>query len=284
MSRAAASAQVIHVRFENYFRVHARLATWIGAVLAVGVIAAGAHAAGSPTSPTVSTSAPRVAPKTTRPAGTVRAALVVAPPPSSVAVAVASTTSTVPGAAAPEPAATDIVTAQPISFVASDSAVATAAPLRTVALYGDSLTVMAWEHYESITADEVQTDGHAFGGTNLADWHDAILSNPHDRLVLALGTNDAGRDGAAPWADLFNKLPASTCIVWPKPYEGSSPIKLFNTQMAAIVAAHPNVHVIDWNAQVQAHPEWVQYDHTHYLPEGSDHYAEMLREAALTCP
>ena len=259
--------------------MHARLATWIGAVLAVGVIAAGAHAAGSSTSPAVATTAPRVAPKPAR-AGTVRAAALVAP--SSVAPSSPSTTIAAPSPSVPVAAV--IVDAQPISFVTSDTPAATATPTRSVALYGDSLTVMAWDHYLWITANDIATDGHRWDGTVLNDWRDSILSNPNDRLVLALGTNDAARDGAAPWADLFNKLPASKCIVWPKPYEGGSKIKLFNTQMMAIVAAHPNVHVIDWNSQVQAHPEWVQYDHTHYVPEGSDHYAEMLREAALTCP
>ena len=169
-------------------------------------------------------------------------------------------------------------------MVSAGAAAPTAAPTRSVALYGDSLTVMAWDHYLWITANDVVTDGHRYNGTQLRDWRDSILANPNDRLVLALGTNDAIGDGAAPWADLFNKLPASKCIVWPKPYEGGSKVKLFNTQMAAIVAAHPNVHMIDWNAQVQAHPEWVQYDHTHYLPDGSNQYAEMLRQAALSCP
>ena len=269
--------------------MRARLATWIGAVLAAGVIFAGAHAAGSSASSPVRTSAPRVASAPGR-AGVVRAPAVAAPSAASPTAVLPSATSTSRAASLPAPAATGTIDAQPISYVTSDAPEATAspeaaaAPPRSIALYGDSLTVMAWDHYLWITANDVSTDGHRYDGTQLSDWRDSILSNPNDRLVLALGTNDAMGDGAAPWADLLNKLPASKCIVWPKPYEGGSKVKLFNTQMAAIVAAHPNVHVIDWNAQVQAHPEWVQYDHTHYLPDGSNQYAEMLKQAALTCP
>ena len=261
-----------------------RLATWIGAVLTVGVVMAGVHVVGSSrTAAGVRTSAPRVQPQPPR-SGTVRApALAASPAPTSTLPAEGPTPTTAVAPASESPS-TDIVTAQPISFVTSDEPAAAATPTRAVALYGDSLTVMAWDHYQWITADDIATDGHMWNGTELGDWRDSILSNPNDRLVLALGTNDALRDGAAPWADLFNKLPASKCIVWPKPYEGGSKVKLFNTQMMAIVAAHPNVHVIDWNAQVQAHPEWVQYDHTHYFPDGSNQYAEMLRQAALTCP
>jgi len=272
--------------------MRARLATWIAAVLVVGVLVAGAHAARSSAASPVRTSAPRAASAPSR-AGTVRAPAVAAPSARSGAsstAALPSTTSRSPAASTAAPAATGVVDAQPISFVTSDAPAATAspdaaaAPTRSIALYGDSLTVMAWDHYLWITANDVSTDGHRYDGTQLSDCRDSILSNPNDRLVLALGTNDAMGDGAAPWADLLNKLPASKCIVWPKPYEGGSKVKLFNTQMAAIVAAHPNVHVIDWNARVQAHPEWVQYDHTHYLPDGSNQYAEMLRQAALTCP
>jgi hypothetical protein len=264
--------------------VHRRLGSWIGAVLAIGLVVAGVHVAGpSDASAGVTTSAPPVVRATPR-AGTVRAPALAATTSTLAIVPVTSTVIAQPATDASAPA--DIVIAQPISFVTTDSPSPAAAPAPThsVALYGDSLTVMAWDHYLWITANDIATDGHRYNGTQLSDWRDSILANPNDHLVLALGTNDALGDGAAPWADLFNKLPASKCIVWPKPYEGGSKVKLFNAQMTAIVAAHPNVHVIDWNAQVQAHPEWVQYDQTHYLPDGSNKYAEMLRQAALTCP
>ena len=153
-----------------------------------------------------------------------------------------------------------------------------------VALYGDSLTTMAWPDYQRITVGRVITDGHFSPGTELAYWRAAILHDPADRLVIALGTNDSLHDGAAPWATLLDQLPASKCIVWPKPYEGSDLVRTFNTDMATIVAAHPNVHVIDWNAMVEPHPDWVIFDHTHYLPAGSRAYATTLEQAALTCP
>ena len=152
-----------------------------------------------------------------------------------------------------------------------------------VGVYGDSLTVLAWEHYMQITAGEVDSYEHARAATTLPDWSAAILTDPLDRLVLALGTNDATSTGAKPWADLLNALPATKCIVWPKPYEGSNAVKLFNAQMAAIVAAHSNVHVVDWNATAQQHPEWILPDHIHYTQDGFDHYAEMLRTSALLC-
>ena len=152
-----------------------------------------------------------------------------------------------------------------------------------VALYGDSLSTLAWNDYRWITTDRVTTHWHAYPGSQLANWRDLILRDVANRLVLALGTNDSLHDSAAPWADLLDQLPASRCIVWPKPYEGSDLVRAFNIQMTDILASHPNVHVMDWDARVKAHPEWVLVDHTHYLPAGSIAYAEMLEQAAFTC-
>ena len=160
----------------------------------------------------------------------------------------------------------------------------TTEPLVEVALYGDSLSLVAWERYQEMTAGERNTSGHMFGGAALPDWSATIQGDAIDRLVLALGTNDAQRDGAKPWADLLDALPETKCIVWPKTYEGSDEVAVFNTELTAIVAAHPNVHVIDWNAAAKAHPEWVGPDQIHYTDEGYEQYAAMLREAALTCP
>ena len=193
-----------------------------------------------------------------------------------------------PPSSLPPPNPSDPAPPTPIAFTTDSPAPAPAAadapPLPEVALYGDSLTVAAWGHYQDITAGEIRTSGHAYYGMALPDWADEIVHDSIDRLVLALGTNDADKEGARPWADLLNKLPATKCIVWPKPYEGSNNVKLFNTQMVAIVAPHPNVHVIDWDSTVKAHPEWVGPDHRHYVSAGSDAYAEMLQQAARTCP
>jgi hypothetical protein len=266
----------------HYSTVHGLIARWIAAVLAVGFVVLAAHVATTDSSHAVAAGAPLVVPVRRAPP-VVRSSSPL--PAAAPATTMAASRVSAPPASAAEVSEPDVVVAQPISFVTDGAPTETTkAPTRSIALYGDSLTVMAWDHYVWITANDVSTDGHRYDGTQLSNWRDSILSNPNDRLVLALGTNDAVGDGAAPWADLLNKLPASKCIVWPKPYEGGSKVKLFNTQMAAIVAAHPNVHVIDWNARVQAHPEWVQYDHTHYLPDGSNQYAEMLKQAALTCP
>ncbi len=247
-------------------------------VLAVGAVAALAHVLSAPNGrPSVRAIAPAPRSAARSPATTATATTAITTP-GSVPVPAPTAPSPPPTTAARPPA-------QPVSLTPEPSPAPPppAAPLPQVAIYGDSLTVLAWERYEQITAGEVDSYEHAVAGAVLPDWSEAILANPLDRMVLALGTNDAERDGAKPWADVLDALPATTCVVWPKPYEGSNAVMLFNAQMAAVVAAHSNVHVVDWNAAVQAHPEWVLPDHVHYTQEGSDQYAGMLRQSALTC-
>jgi hypothetical protein len=257
--------------------VNRQLGRWIAAVLTIGVIAAAVHLL-SPAHETRSVRATAPAPRTVTQRATT-------PPAGPASVPVSAPVPAAPPAAPPSaPAARP--PAQPVNFGADPSPApppSAPSPLPQVAIYGDSLTVLAWEHYQQITAGEIDSYEHAAPGDVLPDWRDAILADPLDHMVLALGTNDAERDGAKPWADLLNALPATTCVVWPKPYEGSNAVTLFNAQMAAVVAAHSNVHVVDWNATAQAHPEWVLPDHVHYTQEGFDHYAEMLRQSALTC-
>ncbi len=254
----------------NRLGLHVRIIRWMAAAVAViGAIAVVTH---GPRPETVTASPRPGAPARRVAVAPTSSTVVTAPPPP----ATAATESPVP--------------VQRISYSPSPPAAPAPPPppapasLPEVSIYGDSLTVMAWAHYADITADELTSYEHAHAGAALPDYRDAIEVDRLARLVLALGTNDAQRDGARPWAEVLNAVPASTCIVWPKPYEGSNAVKLFNTQMTAVIAAHPNVHVVDWDAIAKAHPEWVLPDHIHYTNEGFDRYAEMLEQAATTCP
>ncbi|MEY2450695.1 MAG: hypothetical protein QOD92_269 [Acidimicrobiaceae bacterium] len=249
--------------------------------IVVGIVVAGVHALSSPDDNRVTAAAP----PTTKPAPLVTTT---APPattaelPTTTVTEPPAPTSTVPRKKAPPttkpPPTTEPPTTEP------PPPPTTAAPLPELAIYGDSLMAPAWARYQEITASERDTHGHWFAGAALPNWSASIQGDTVNRLVLALGTNDADRDGAKPWADLLDALPETKCIVWPKTYEGSDAVKVFNADLSTIVAAHPNVHVIDWDAAVKAHPEWVQSDQRHYTDEGSNQYAAMLKQAALTCP
>lgn len=173
---------------------------------------------------------------------------------------------------------------QPVGMANAPRPTPAAAPLPEVAIYGDSLTVLSESRYHEIADSEVDTHVHAFAGASLPDHAKIILADSVNRLVLALGTNDAHRQGAQPWRDFFNAVPATKCIVWPKPYEGSNEVRIFNAQVAPTIATHTNVHIIDWDDQAKLHPEWIGPDHVHYTDAGRVAYADMLKQAALTCP
>jgi hypothetical protein len=271
--------------------VNTLLARWIVALLGFGLVAgmigmvSSHHESGR-----LRTSAPapgRSATATTNrraPAPSRPAVAPIPAPPTSVVGAEAKAPSSAgrdpaSAAAAPQDAP------QLISYTADVPPPPPAPPsLPEVAIYGDSLTVLSSAHYHEIADGDIDTHEHAFAGASLPDHAAIILQDPINRLVLALGTNDAHRQGAKPWVDFFNQLPSTKCVVWPKPFEGSNEVKLFNAQVLAIIAPHTNVHVIDWNARASQHPEWVGPDHVHYTDEGRIHYAELLKDAALTCP
>ena len=159
-----------------------------------------------------------------------------------------------------------------------------ASPLPAASVYGDSLTVPASEAVHDRLQDSADLAIHAYPGTDLSNWIDDIVASRPVRLVLALGTNDANHEGAvAPWRTLLSELPASTCVVWPRPYQWSDRVTAFVDGMDALLTEFSNVHVIEWGAQVVAHREWLLPDGIHYDADGTAAYASMLVDAVDTC-
>lgn len=157
-------------------------------------------------------------------------------------------------------------------------------PPPAVAIFGDSLLVLAEQNFIALSAGQFTLELRDGNGTDVEYWTPFILAARSRSLVIALGTNDAGRNGAAPWATLLNRIPASQCVVWPKVYEPWPYLQKFNADMVVVLAAHPNVHVVDWNASVQRFAQWWMLpDGIHYNPTGTWEYAKMLQSAATLC-
>jgi lysophospholipase L1-like esterase len=155
--------------------------------------------------------------------------------------------------------------------------------LPDVALYGDSLTVPAEPEITTGADGIAALTIHAYPGTDLPTWDSNIRASSPSRLVLALGTNDVNHRGIAPWRDLLTFLPSSTCVVWPRTFESSDRVTAFVGSMDELAAEFPNVHVVEWGAQVEVHREWLLPDGIHYGRDGTSAYASMLVEAIQTC-
>lgn len=158
-----------------------------------------------------------------------------------------------------------------------------ASPLPAVSIYGDSLTVPASEGVSDRLKDSVDLTINAYPGTDLSTWEGDVLASRPVRLVLALGTNDANHDGVGPWRTLLSELSPATCVVWPRPYQWSDHVTAFVDDMDALLTEFPNVHVIEWGAQVVAHREWLLPDGIHYDADGTAAYTSMLVDAVDTC-
>ena len=51
-----------------------------------------------------------------------------------------------------------------------------------------------------------------------------------------------------------------------------------NAELAAAAARYPNLEVIDWNAEVAAHPDEVYSDSIHLTPSGQIAMAALVRQ------
>lgn len=58
----------------------------------------------------------------------------------------------------------------------------------------------------------------------------------------------------------------------------------FNGQATLVNAGLPTEHLIDWNAETTAHPEYLQADGIHPTNAGRVRYAQLIRAAVQGCP
>jgi hypothetical protein len=73
---------------------------------------------------------------------------------------------------------------------------------------------------------------------------------------------------------LWTNLP---CSILPPGYEtGCATV---DQALMDAQARHEDLHVLDWAAVADGHPEWVDPDGVHYTHEGSKAYADFLRDA-----
>ena len=163
-------------------------------------------------------------------------------------------------------------------------------PRRTVAVLGDSLTALAKAQISSAGHDAgyaMAVDGIAgitleerMGSVNALSRH---TSGP---VVIELGTNDVlqgttADDLAARADQAMAALAADPCVVFVTVgilYDTDGRAAGFNDHLRQAVAVHPNMHVVDWDRELRAHPDWSS-DTVHLKPEHLTQYADAIMDA-----
>jgi hypothetical protein len=156
-----------------------------------------------------------------------------------------------------------------------------AGPGLRVSVFGDSVLLGARDQLLaqlqpwSVTVDAAE-DRSLLGAIDIFQAAQPTLG---DVVVLDLGYNDSddpavfrGRiDGA------MGALAGVQRVVWLNQSEYTAGRARMNAELVAAASRYPNLEVVDWNAEVVAHPEDVYADHIHLTPAGQSAMAAVVR-------
>src|SRR3954447_16696524 len=155
-------------------------------------------------------------------------------------------------------------------------------PALRVSVYGDSVLLGAREELlaqfagQPITVDAVENRSLLGAITLFQDAGPAL----GDVVVLDLGYNDAA-DPAVFRSRIDGAMAALTGVkrvLWLNQHDWGPGRAGMNAELAAAAARYPNLEVIDWNAEVVAHPDEVYGDSIHLTPAGQTAMAALVRQ------
>jgi hypothetical protein len=163
--------------------------------------------------------------------------------------------------------------------VAVTPAAAQAAPLR-ISMFGDSVMLGARDQLlarfpdASVTVDAVENRS-LLGAVSVLQAAQPL----GDVVVLDLGYNDT--DDPAVFRQRIDGamavLSAVPKVIWINQREFAAGRAAMNAELAAAATRYGNLDVVDWNAEVAAHPDDVYRDGIHLTPAGQDAMASLVR-------
>ncbi len=120
--------------------------------------------------------------------------------------------------------------------------------------------------------------------------------DPRRAVIIELGTNDAvqvaaGRlDRAKVMANIDRALDLfpDRCVVWVVPGrdpqgDGADVGAAIGEELTAQAQRRPNLHLADFGAVLEDHPEYLNEDKVHLTDDGSQALAELMARAADSC-
>ena len=101
-----------------------------------------------------------------------------------------------------------------------------------------------------------------------------------DVVVLDLGYNDASDPAVFRGRvdDAMTALAGVPRVIWLNQHDWGPGRAGMNAELAAAASRYPNLDVVDWNAEVAAHPEYVYADAIHLTPAGQPAMAAVVRD------
>lgn len=179
------------------------------------------------------------------------------------------------------------------ALVNAFSANAQSAPLR-VSMFGDSVMLGARDALLSqfqglpVTVDAVESRS-LLGSISMFQANPAALG---DVVVLDLGYNDMDDPGVFRERidGAMGALSGVKHVIWLNQHEFEPGRAAMNAELTAAASRYPKLDVVDWNAEVNAHPDEVYGDAIHLTSSGQAAMARLVRQhfdsfvASLTPP
>lgn len=180
-----------------------------------------------------------------------------------------------------------------------------------VGMVGDSITSLATDDLNTTLGADYRTDVQATPGDTMADLLPEIqhvmtvdptgdTTDPPSDMVIEAGTNDVfqGTDWQASLDAEAQLLSSMQCVIFVNVSTaagapiGSPPnatAQALDDSMAAMVGAHSNFHLLDWNAWVNSGNNDATYIYpdayginVHETPDGEQQLADMVMSALAT--
>lgn len=151
-----------------------------------------------------------------------------------------------------------------------------------ISVFGDSVLLGAAGAIQSTLAgNDVTVDAHEdlslLGALGTLQ---AARPDIGDVVVLDFGYNDGPDPGA--WRDRIDQAMAILAgvphVIWLDQTYFANGRADMDAQLAAAAQQYPNLEVVDWNALVTAHPEFVYGDGIHVTPAGQAAMADLVRQ------
>jgi uncharacterized protein with FMN-binding domain len=155
-------------------------------------------------------------------------------------------------------------------------------PVLRVSMYGDSVLLGAKEELlaqfagQQVTVDAVE-DRSLLGAIGLFRSAGPALG---DVVVLDLGYNDSSDPAVfrSRIDDAMAALAGVKRVIWLNQHDWGPGRAGMNAELTAAASRYPNLDVVDWNAEVAAHPDAVYADAIHLTPSGQNTMATLVKQ------
>jgi hypothetical protein len=154
-------------------------------------------------------------------------------------------------------------------------------PPRTVTVVGDSITYRSRAQIETALSPEYRVTLDSRSGSHIAQWlptiEEIIRTTARHDWVIELGTNDLLTPAwASPLAQEIKDLRHQRCVIFVTVDPRVVPqAETFDAALAAAVAMHPHLHILDWGDIEWDNPTWLEPDEIHPTPAGSAELAHL---------